>query len=203
MGENYVNRSSFMNIRGTTCKSFKIGKTSVSFSSSALEESNKEISLMKYKHLVSLKDEDGTEVIYDMDVPMTAIKFVSQNSDGSIVLHLVNGEELNISSTTQGVQFVPDTEKQVDGSIVIVAVDKQGNTTLKNAGLTILKGKDVETPNISSDSTRDDIIAELRRISSNYESNTKLDSELPTMEAVKKYVGTLESVLDARLNGKI
>ena len=58
-------------------------------------------------------------------------------------------------------------------------------------------------PNISSDSTRDDIIAELRRISSNYESNTKLDSELPTMEAVRKYVGTLESVLDARLNGKI
>lgn len=207
MSENYVNRSSFMNIRGTTCKSFKIGDKSVSFSSSALlnsgpnkEELQKEI--MHYKHLVSV-NENGTEMIYDMDVPMTAIKFVSQNGDGTVVLHLVNGKTLSIVSKTQGVQFIQDDDKTLEGSIVTVAIDAKGNAYLKNDGLTILRGDGVEMPNISEESTRDDIMAELERISSSYESNDKLDSELPTMEAVMKYVGTLESVLNARLNGKI
>ena len=80
-----INRDSYMNIKGTTCKSFKIGKTSISFASKAILKNddiaiqdNVDETISKYKRLVSTTNEKGEKVIYDSDIPLTAVKHVEE-----------------------------------------------------------------------------------------------------------------------------
>ena len=99
MAENYVNRDSFMNIKGTTCKSFTIGKTNVSFASSAVKASDiSSEEFKKYKKLVVIND-GNKKIIYDMEIQGTDISYIEyppgENSDP--VFHLYNGKTFSIT----------------------------------------------------------------------------------------------------------
>lgn len=197
MNEN-INQDSYMNIRGTTCKSFKIGKTSISFASKAVltDDDQVEKSISQYKNLVSITNERGEKVIYDSEIPLNAVKCVEEK-DGKHTIVLLDGRKIPLSASTSGVQSVVNDDVDINKTIAIYN-DTTGKI-ITNSGFSIIT--DGELPKVS------DVLEGIDKLNALKEAYASADSELdkkiPTMKAVMEYVGTIDSVLDARLKGNL
>ena len=202
MADTHINRDPYMNIKGTTCKSFKIGKTSISFASKAVQADNLGASgdvagtVSKYKKLVSVTNDKGEKVIYDSEIPLNAVKCVEE-LNGEYKIVLLNGTKIPISGVTSAVQSVLTDDVSVDKSIAIYN-DATG-TVITNSGFNILTHD--ELPTVS------DVLEGIDKLNALAEAYSERDDEfakkVPTMKAVMEYVGTIDSVLDARLNGNL
>lgn len=203
MADINLNRDPYMNIKGTTCKSFKIGRTAISFASKAVSldslsaADDIEATLSKYKKLVAITNEKGEKVIYDSEIPLNAVKCVTE-LDGKYTIVLLNGTKIPIGSgTTSGVQSVLTDDATVEKSIAIYN-DTTG-TVITNSGFNIITHD--ELPTVS------DVLEGIDRLNALAQAYSARDSEfakkVPTMKAVMEYVGTIDSVLDARLNGNL
>lgn len=202
MNEN-INRDSYLNIKGTTCKSFKIGKTSISFASKAVlsagniaQQAQVGETVSQYRKLVSITNERGEKVIYDSEIPLNAVKCVEEK-DGKYIIVLLNGLRIPLSGSTSGVQSVVNNDVDVNKTIAIYN-DTTGKI-ITNSGFAIIT--DEELPKVS------DVLQGIEKLNALKEAYKNADSELakkvPTMKAVMEYVGTIDSVLDARLKGNL
>lgn len=198
MAEN-LNRDSYQNIKGTTCKSFKIGKTSISFSSSAVNFADKKITtdkVSKYRNLVTVVGDNGQKVIYDSEIPLNAVKCVKENGNTYTIV-LMDGTEIPLSGNVSGVQYSSTEGRGVEKTIAIYN-DTTG-AVITNSGFKIITESDLPT----ADELEEGIekLNELSRLYKEKESEFK--DSVPTMTAVMQYVGTIDSVLNARLNGNL
>ena len=171
MAENYVNRDSFMNIKGTTCKSFTIGKTSVSFASKAVKYTN-----------LSTEEIQGTYINYIEYPP-------GENSDP--VFHLYNGKTFSISRNASGVQSSAVDTKSGE----LVLFDDTSGKVIKGSGVSILKGTEMPTYG--------QVIESIDQLNTAYENWEATDDKVPTMSAVVEYVGSINSILKLRTDGKL
>ena len=193
MAENYVNRDSFMNIKGTTCKSFTIGKTNVSFASSAVQDSDlSPEEFQKYKKLV-VRNDGNKKIIYDMEIQGTDINYIEyppgENSDP--VFHLYNGKTFSISRNASGVQSSAVDTKSGE----LVLFDDTSGKVIKGSGVSILKGTEMPTYG--------QVIESIDQLNTAYENWEATDDKVPTMSAVVEYVGSINSILKLRTDGKL
>lgn len=198
------NNDSYMNLKGTTCKSFKIGKTSISFASEAIRNKD-DIDWTQFRHFVVKNVRDGDpsrKVIYDCEINMKAVDYVEEKSDsgGSYpIIHLMDGTAISLKGSVSGSQIEIDENKTSDKSIVIYDATKK---VLTNAGFTIMNSEDFKNiVNVDEGLTG---VEKLNALASALNADKELlDEKVPSMQAVIDYVGTIDSILDARLNGNL
>lgn len=164
----------YMNLKGTTEKSFKIGPNGVVLSTKAIVQSNGTID--KYL-LTNQKDgekdlylalTDQTIPIYDTFISSSDIKSLSTNNNNELTINLRNGSSFKLSQT-----FLVGPESSTDGAIALF--DGTDGKKLKDSQKKIVD--EINDQNITAN--------------------------IPSVAAVVNYVGVLSDALKARLEGKI
>jgi len=190
------NTDALINIRGTTCKSFVIGRTSISFASQAITNSSVQ-DLTQYKSLVVKNSPDNkSKIIYDMDIDRKAVRYVSENPDtGMATLKLMDGSDIVIKGSTAGVESIVTSENPAIPGELVSFADTSGKILTKS-GYVVANSASLPAGQMVVET-----VADLEALVAAYQEDDTLDSKIPTMQAVVDYVGSLEGILELRRNG--
>lgn len=190
------NTDALTNFRGTTCKSFVIGRTAISFASQAITNSSVE-DLTQYKTLVVRNSADNkSKIIYDMNIERNAVRCVKENQlTGTITLQLMDGSEIGIKGSTSGVESNVVSENPAIAGELVAFADTTGKIITKT-GYTVANSASLPAGQMVVETVED-----LEALVAAYNNDNTLDTKIPTMQAVIDYVGSIDQILEMRRNG--
>lgn len=184
---------SYMNLKGTTFSSFKMGKNGVELYSAAkigtsdipglfykTVKDDEQTQLEKNKEIQSL-EKDGFEVPdYDIAIPSKNIKrlYASKGIGGQIdtlTIVLTNGQSFSISKEIKAeTLFLP--QDAADGEVAVYSKDEEtGLISMGRSGMSI-------TNEISDNDLNE-------------------DAEIPTVSAIRSHINGVSKILDTRASG--
>lgn len=209
MDLNMANKNPFINAKGTTCKSFKIGKKNVSFASNSIdmtkiidaEKFNNHY--LKYKNMVVEEDDSGNYIVYDYSIPSNAVRMVlkdDNNGKPKYRIVLYSGEEipLNGSSSATEIDWDEQQDEQTGQEKRVLVYDTTDGKFQKSIYSIMMSG---DLPKYDENKTGLD---RLQAIADAYNKDSRdFDKQIPTMKSVMNYVGNISDILAARLGGDL
>lgn len=197
--------ASYMNLKGTTLPSFKMGKNGIEFYSEATENLNRSsqetLKTLFLKNttgadakerddldLAAEPNENGEFVPYYKDYDMAiasknikrlyATKAVGSDEVDTLTLVLVNGERITLSQRVEAsaVLILPQDAKE--GEIAVYGKDADGNTMMSKS-----------ERSFTDEIDKDDLESE------------KENSDIPSVKAVVKHINDITTPLNERLSG--
>lgn len=211
MDINMLNKTPYINAKGTTCKSFKIGKTKLSFASKAMDlsqftsEEKAQETYWKYKSMVVETDDNGNYVVYDCSIPMTSIRNVMTTTNNGKINHeivLYNGDRIPLQNTSSAAELSWDMQPddETSGQDKRILVYDTTNGKFQKSLYAVMTSEDL--PKIDNASLTG--VEKLQAIADVYEKDERdFDKQIPTMKTVIKYVGNFNDILASRLNGTL
>lgn len=184
---------SYMNLKGTTFSSFKMGKKGVELYSAAkvgktdipglfykTSKDDEQTGKEKEKEIQSL-EKDGFDIPdYDIAIPSKNIKrlYASKGIGGQVdtlTIVLTNGQSFSISKEIKAEElFLP--QDAADGEVAVYSKDDEtGIVSMGRSGMSI-------TNEISNNDSNE-------------------DSEIPTVSAIRSHITGVSEILNTRSNG--
>lgn len=168
--------SSYMNLKGTTLDSFKIGPRGIKLASQALDDGQKRLFA---KYINKNNEEVSNKVVYDIDLESyVSYKIDTVNDQFVLVFRDSSGNKVEVNLprtfTSSGV-IGPDSSKDSEFALF----DGIDGKKIKGSGMTL----ETAVPENLSDTTT--------------------NSTIPTTKAVVDYVGKISDLLQDRMNGKL